>query len=116
MSDLDKTTETPEPNQPVRAPQLALDDQRRIKVLSPGMLVSKRFFRNKLALVGLVILVIMFIFSFLGPILSPYTETQVFYTENEIAKDYAGAIINTELRYTVVEGQEFGALARANFL
>jgi len=116
MSDLDKTTETPESNQPVRAPQLALDDQRRIKVLSPGMLVSKRFFRNKLALVGLVILVIMFIFSFVGPILSPYTETQVFYTENEIAKDYAGAIINTELRYTVVEGQEFGALARANFL
>lgn len=116
MSDLDKNTETPEPIQPVRAPQLALDDQRRIKVLSPGMLVAKRFFRNKLALVGLVILVIMFIFSFVGPILSPYTETQVFYTENEIAKDYAGAIINTELRYTVVEGQEFGALARANFL
>lgn len=116
MSDLDKTTETPEPNQPVREPQLALDDQRRIKVLSPGMLVAKRFFRNKLALVGLVILVTMFIFSFLGPILSPYTETQVFYTESEIAKDYAGAIINTELRYTVADGQEFGALARANFL
>ena len=44
MSDLDKNTETPEPIQPVRAPQLALDDQRRIKVLSPGMLVAKRFF------------------------------------------------------------------------
>lgn len=116
MSDFDKNTETPEPIQPVRAPQLALDDQRRIKVLSPGMLVAKRFFRNRLALIGLVILVVMFIFSFLGPVLSPYTETQVFYTENEIAKDYAGAIINTELRYTVADGQEFGALARANFL
>lgn len=116
MSDLDNTTKTPEPIQPVRAPQLALDDQRRIKVLSPGMLVAKRFFRNKLALIGLVILVVMFIFSFLGPILSPYTQTQVFYTENEIDKDYAGAIINTELRYVVANGQEFGALARANFL
>jgi len=116
MSDLDKNTETPEPIQPVHAPQLALDDQRRIKVLSPGMLVAKRFFRNRLALVGLVILVVMFVFSFLGPILSPYTQTQVFYTENEIAKDYAGAIINTELRYTVADGQEFGALPRANFL
>jgi lipopolysaccharide/colanic/teichoic acid biosynthesis glycosyltransferase len=61
MSDLDKNTETPEPIQPVRAPQLALDDQRRIKVLSPGMLVAKRFFRNRLALIGLVILVVMFI-------------------------------------------------------
>ncbi len=116
MSDFDNITETPEPIQPVRAPQLALDDQRRIKVLSPGMLVAKRFFRNKLALIGLVILVVMFIFSFLGPILSPYTQTQVFYTENEIDKDYAGAIINTELRYVVANGQEFGALARANFL
>lgn len=116
MSDLDNTTKTPEPIQPVRTPQLALDDQRRIKVLSPGMLVTKRFFRNKLALIGLVILVVMFIFSFLGPILSPYTQTQVFYTENEIDKDYAGAIINTELRYVVADGQEFGALARANFL
>lgn len=116
MSDLENVTETPEPIQPVRAPQLALDDQRRIKVLSPGMLVAKRFLRNKLALIGLVILILMFIFSFLGPIISPYTQTQVFYTENEIAKDYAGAIINTELRYVVAEGQEFGALARANFL
>ena len=116
MSDLEKNTETPEPIQPIRSTQLALDDQRRIKVLSPGMLVAKRFFRNKLALIGLVILVVMFIFSFLGPLLSPYTETQVFYTQSEISKDYAGAIINNELRYTVADGQKFSALARANFL
>lgn len=116
MSDFEKPTETPEPTQPVRPPQLALDDQRRVKVLSPGMLVAKRFFRNKLALIGLVILIVMFIFSFLGPIISPYTQTQVFYTENDISKDYAGAIINTELRYVVAPGEEFGAVARANFL
>ena len=59
MSDFEKPTETPEPTQPVRPPQLALDDQRRVKVLSPGMLVAKRFFRNKLALIGLVILIAM---------------------------------------------------------
>ena len=116
MSDLDNLSESSEPSQPIQTPQLALDDQRRIKVLSPGMLVAKRFFRNKLALIGLVILVIMFLFSFLGPSLSPYEQTQVFYTENEIYKDYAGAIINTELRYVVAEEQEFGAIARANFL
>lgn len=32
---------------------LALDDTQRVKVLSPGRLVAKRFFRNKLAIVGL---------------------------------------------------------------
>lgn len=126
MSDLDKMSEPLEPTKPAEPQklpprptpptQLALDDQRRIKVLSPGMLVAKRFFRNKLALVGLVILIVMFIFSFLGPALSPYSQTQVFYTQNDIYKDYAGAIINTELRYVVAQGQEFGALARANFL
>ena len=30
----------------------ALDDEQRVKVLSPGMLVAKRFFRNKLAVAG----------------------------------------------------------------
>ena len=58
--------------------EMALDDARRVKVLSPGMLVAKRFIRNRLAVIGLVIIVLMFIFSFLGPIFSPYTHTQVF--------------------------------------
>lgn len=44
----------------------ALDDERRVKVLSPGQLVAKRFFRNRLAMVGLIILVTMFVFSFIG--------------------------------------------------
>ena len=50
----------------------ALDDEQRVKVLSPGMLVAKRFFRNKLAVAGLVILVAMFLFSFIGGMVSPY--------------------------------------------
>ena len=33
--------------------QLSLDDGRRVKVLSPGMMVFKRFIRNKLAIVGI---------------------------------------------------------------
>ena len=32
---------------------LSLNDDRRVKVLSPGALVAKRFFRNRLAVVGL---------------------------------------------------------------
>ncbi len=45
--------------------EMHLDDARRVKVLSPGMLVFKRFIRNSLAVVGFVILLFMFIFSFL---------------------------------------------------
>ena len=46
--------------------QYSLNDDRRVKVLSPGVLVAKRFFRNRLAVTGLVILAVMFIFSFVG--------------------------------------------------
>ena len=44
---------------------MKLDDAQRVKVLSPGMLVAKRFFRNKLAIIGMVIIICMFLFSFL---------------------------------------------------
>jgi peptide/nickel transport system permease protein len=45
----------------------------RAKVLSPGMTVLKRFFRSKLSVIGLVVLIALFLFSFVGPLLSPWT-------------------------------------------
>ncbi len=42
------------------------------KVLSPGMTVLKRFFRSKLSIVGLVTIIFLFLFSFIGPLLSPW--------------------------------------------
>lgn len=95
--------------------EMALDDARRVKVLSPGMLVFKRFIRNKLAVAGLVIIVFMFLFAFLGPIFSPYGQAQVFTGEAIIPKEYAAAIYNQELRYTIVEGEEFTLGDRAQF-
>ena len=38
---------------------LALDDAKRVKVLSPGQLVFKRFIRNKLAIFGTCVLIFM---------------------------------------------------------
>lgn len=75
---------------------LALDDTERVKVLSPGRLVAKRFFRNKLALVGLAILIFMFLFAFIGPIFYPYSQTQIFYTYKPLNTDYASATERTE--------------------
>ena len=43
----------------------SLDNLERVKTLSPSMMVVKRFFRNKLAIVGLVILVFMLLLSVL---------------------------------------------------
>ena len=45
----------------------SLNDDRRVRVLSPGAMVAKRFFRNRLAVVGLIMLLAMFVFSFIFP-------------------------------------------------
>ena len=83
---------------------MKLDDAARVKVLSPGMLVFKRFMRNKLAIVGSVILVVMFVFSFLVPIVYPYGQTETFYTHDYINADYAAATIRSEyVNYQVDE-------------
>jgi len=97
-------------------PEMKLDDSRRIKVLSPGMMVFKRFIRNKLAVIGLVILFFMFTFSFIGPLISPHGQTEVFTGVSTMSKEFAGATYNEELRYTVAEGKKFAGAERAAFL
>ena len=94
----------------------ALDDEQRVKVLSPGMLVAKRFFRNKLAVAGLVILVAMFIFSFIGGMVSPYGESQVFRKTEHVWKDYAGATYNKAYIFETVDGTEFPAAGQQKFI
>ena len=94
----------------------ALDDARRIKVLSPSMMVFKRFVRNKLAIVGFVILVVMFIFSFIGPLFSPYSIAQLFTKDSYEWKTYATGKYNTDPNYITAEGVDFPAGARSQFL
>jgi peptide/nickel transport system permease protein len=96
--------------------EMSLDDSRRIKVQSPSMLVFRRFIRNKLAVVGLIILLFMFSFAFLGSLITPYGQTEVFKGIESIPKDYAGATYNTELRYTVADGESFDTSDRSQFL
>ena len=60
---------------------------RRVKVLSPGQhWLPKRFFRNRLAVVGLTMLVVMFVFSFIGGLISPYGQDEQFYTYTHMDK------------------------------
>ena len=94
----------------------AMDDEQRVKVLSPGMLVAKRFFRNKLAVAGLVILVTMFVFSFIGGMVSPYGESQVFRKTDHVWKDYAGATYNKAYIFETADGSEFPAAGQQKFI
>lgn len=80
----------------------------RAKVLSPGMTVAKRFFRSKLSVVGLAIIIFLFLFSFLGPVFSPWSAndgTVKDYNPDNIKAIGAGSVITY-----VVDGVEYTAL------
>ena len=113
---VEETTEAPVAETSTESEQYSLNDDRRVKVLSPGTLVAKRFFRNRIAVTGLVILAFMFLFSFLGGLLSPYKEDQKFYRYDIQQKTYAGVIENTEFRYASADGQEFGSILQAQLV
>ncbi len=94
----------------------SLNDDRRVKVLSPGALVMKRFFRNRLAVLGLIMLIAMFVFSFIGGLVSPYTQDQQFYRYEKQMKEYAGVVKNNDFRYLAAEGEKFDSILQAKFL
>lgn len=50
-------------------------------IMTPGQLVAKRFFRNKLACIGLAIIIVMALFCIIGPFISPYGEYEIFYID-----------------------------------
>ena len=79
----------------------------RAKVLSPGMTVAKRFFRSKLSMIGLVTLIVLFLFSFIGPLFSPWSadEGRVRDTNEELIKSLYTSF---EITYEV-DGVEYKA-------
>lgn len=66
-----------------------------VRALSPTRLVVKRFFRSKLSVVGLVIIIFLFLFSYIGPLFVPYKEDQIFTIPTEVkiasSESYTGA-------------------------
>ena len=103
-------------NQNPKQEQYSLNDDRRVKVLSPGALVAKRFFRNRLAVVGLSILIAMFLFSFVGGLVSPYGQDEQFFTYTQRSKEFVGVTRNDTMRFVVADGQNFGSIAQSKAL
>lgn len=81
----------------------------RTKVLSPWMTVLKRFFRSKLSVIGLVVIVLLFLFSFVGPLFSQWSAgggTAIDQTASRIIENFS----SREIEYTV-NGVTYKALA-----
>lgn len=86
--------------------EMTLDDTQRVKVLSPGRLVFNRFIRNKLAIIGSVVLILMFIFAFICPIFYPYGQTEIFYKYDKVVVSYAQATERTEFSTLMLEDMD----------
>jgi len=99
-----------------RNEEYAIGDDRRVKSLSPGALVRRRFFRNKVAVAGLIILIIIFLFSFVGGIISPYSQDQLFYRNEKVTKDYASAKKNKDYQFMSKDPAVFTSGAKADMI
>ena len=89
-------------NTPIENEEIHLDDVSRVKVLSPGRQVFKRFIRNRLAVFGSAVLIFMFVFSFLGPLFYAHGQTEIFYKYNNQNVNYALAKENSAYNGYVV--------------
>lgn len=94
MEELNKEQVTPE----VEDTEVPLD--KNVKLMSPTRMVVRRFFRSKLSLIGLVMVISLFLFSFLGPVV--YTEWGEVEVDRSGKTDYAAS----ETTYTV-DGVEY---------
>ncbi len=79
------------------APAIVDDEplDKNVKLMSPTQMVIRRFFRSKLSIVGLVMVISLFLFSFLGP---------VFYNRwGETQPDESGMTDYTQKEFTYVD-------------
>ena len=103
LNEVLKAKEAAEQNKkPVGNEEIHLDDVSRVKVLSPGRQVFKRFIRNRLAVFGSAVLIFMFVFSFLGPLFYAHGQTEIFYKYNNQNVNYALAKENSAYNGYVV--------------
>lgn len=80
-----------------------LVEERAVRTLSPIRMVLKRFFRSKLSMTGLIILITLFLFSFVGPV---FKFLPFIWGEQE--SDYSNAVLeeyNEEVKVDV-NGEE----------
>ncbi|MBE6584911.1 MAG: ABC transporter permease [Ruminococcaceae bacterium] len=94
-----KTPDTLEDTEPL---------DKNVRLMSPGRMVMRRFFRSKLSVVGLVMVVGLFIFCWLGPLVyTAWGETQQDEGKLEITQQEVTFTVDGE-EYTFIQVVETG--------
>lgn len=73
---------------------------KKVRLMSPTRMVVRRFFKSKLSIVGLIMVIGLFLFSFVGPLI--YTQWGEIELDESGKTEYA----TTEVTYTV-DGKEY---------
>ena len=100
IEQIEETQQDPSPEE--QEGEAAMHD---VRIVSPAVLVFKRFFRSKLSVIGLVMFVLLFLFVFVGPTTVGWGETEVDRsggqtTYTQYTTEFVGADGET---YTVVQ-------------
>jgi peptide/nickel transport system permease protein len=80
------------------------------KEMSPFKLILRRFFRSRLSVVGLIILVFLFLFSFVGPLI--YTA----WGETEVDRTQVITYVDVEHKYVNEYGEEITIIQQIEIL
>lgn len=89
-----------ENNETLESNPIDTEETSTFKQISPLRLVFRRFFRSKLSIVGIVIIVLLFLFSFIGPMI--YTT----WGETGIDSTPIDRVVSTTIKWTTEDGEE----------
>ena len=94
-------------NQNPEAGAVPLNDDRHVRFCPPGALSPSGFFRNRLAVVGLSILVAMFPVLLRRRPCQPLRLGTSSSTYTQMSKEFVGVTRNDRMRFVVADGQNF---------
>ena len=104
----EENVETPET-------QEEFDDKpldKNIKLMSPGRMLARRFFRSKLSVTGLIMLGLLFVFCWFGPLLfTQWGETETDRTGNVTYTEYVVEVDGVEFVQYIETNNGVNALA-----
>ncbi|HWS29440.1 MAG TPA: ABC transporter permease [Clostridia bacterium] len=93
-----------------------IDEGANFQVMSPGRMVAKRFFRSKLSIAGLSMIVFVFLFAFVGPLIADVTWG---YDELEVFKIPRTSTMVTTAEFDAPDGKTYNyydeSLSTVNF-
>ena len=101
-----KITSTEIENENLEVKEETVTHEQTLKLMSPMQMVIRRFFRSKLSIIGLIMVVSLFLFCWVGPLIynvSPteidksgkveYTEKWVEYTDETVSPTASGRLL-----------------------